>query len=262
MTDTPLDRAHAAMEAAPQDDAARLKFYERLADNELFMLLTQEAKDDKLSPEIFTLSDADWILVFDTEERLAAFTGREAPYAALPGRVIAGMLAGQGIGLGLNLEVAPSSIMLPPEAVAWLAETLGHSPQETEARIAAFHTPRGLPDRLLEALDTKLGLTGGLAESAYLVGTEDQAGRRGHMLAFVDTRPGAEAALARAAGEALTFSGVEAGEMDVAFFAATDPRAAALARRGLLIDLPKPAAPETPARTAPGSDPDKPPILR
>ncbi len=35
---TPLDRAHAAMEAMPQDDAARLRFFERLADVELFLL--------------------------------------------------------------------------------------------------------------------------------------------------------------------------------------------------------------------------------
>ena len=40
MTDpTPLDLAHAAMEAAPEDDAARLRFYERLADGEVFLLL-------------------------------------------------------------------------------------------------------------------------------------------------------------------------------------------------------------------------------
>jgi len=32
MTDTPLDRAHARMLAAPEDDTARLGFFERLAD--------------------------------------------------------------------------------------------------------------------------------------------------------------------------------------------------------------------------------------
>lgn len=262
MTDTPLDLAHAAMEAAPDDDAARLRFYERLADNELFLLLTEEAKGGQLSPEVFELSDAKWILVFDTEARLAAFTGREAPYAALSGRAIAGMLSGQDTGLGLNLEVAPSSILLPPQAVDWLAGTLGHSPQEVEGRFSAFHAPGGLPEALLAGLDIKLALTGGLAEGAYLVGTEDAAGRRGHLLAFIDARPGAEAALARAAGEALTFSGIDEGEMDVAFFAASDPTAATLARHGLRIDLPKVAPPDRKIPAPPGSDPAKPPILR
>ena len=40
---TDLDQAHAAMETAPEDDTARLRFYERLADTELFMLLGAEA---------------------------------------------------------------------------------------------------------------------------------------------------------------------------------------------------------------------------
>ena len=37
---TALDAAHSAMTADPQDDAARLRFFERLADSELFLLLT------------------------------------------------------------------------------------------------------------------------------------------------------------------------------------------------------------------------------
>ena len=39
--ETPLDRAHAKMQSASDQDAARLGFYERLADAELFLLLTQ-----------------------------------------------------------------------------------------------------------------------------------------------------------------------------------------------------------------------------
>ena len=50
---TPLDTAHAAMQSAPDDDAARLRFFERLADAELFLLLTKEARDERLSPEVF-----------------------------------------------------------------------------------------------------------------------------------------------------------------------------------------------------------------
>lgn len=261
MTQTPLDRAHEAMEAAPNDDAARLRFYERLADNELFVMLKAEAKEDRVEPVVFEMAELSCILVFDTEERLAAFAGQEVPYAALSGRAIAGMLAGQGVGLGVNLEVAPSSILLPSEAVDWLAETLGHAPEEVESRIKAFHAPGGLPEALLEGLDVKLSLAGGLADSAFLVGTEDEAGRRSHMLAFIDVVPGAEEPLAKAAGEALTFSGVDQGVMDVAFFRAHDPAAGALARHGLRIELPKPEPVQT-ERAAPGSDPDKPPILR
>lgn len=264
MTDlTPLDTAHATMEAAPEDDTARLRFYERLADCELYLLLTEEAQGENITPELFDLGDASFVLVFDRDDRLAQFVGKAAPYAALSGRVIAGLLAEQGIGMGVNLDVAPSSILIPPEAVTWLAGTLGNAPAEAEARIEAVSPPRGLPDLLLMALDTKLASAAGLADGAYLVGVTYEGGAKGHMLAFVDATPGAQGALAQAVAEALTFSGIEAGALDVAFFRGADPMAARLSKHGLRYDLPKPAETvQEVLRMAPGSDPSKPPKLR
>ncbi len=76
--------------------------------------MSKEAEDDKIAPEVFDLSDHRFVLVFDTEARLSEFVGKPAPYAALSGRIIASMLADQEIGLGVNLEVAPSSILIRP----------------------------------------------------------------------------------------------------------------------------------------------------
>jgi hypothetical protein len=87
-------------------------------------------------------------------------------------------------------------------------------------------------------------------------------GRRGHLMAFVDALPGAEPSLARAVGDALTFSGIEAGSLDVGFFRASDPVAARLARVGLRFDLPEAPKAEQVAGRAPGMDPDAPPRLR
>ena len=64
---TPLDIAHAAMMADESDDAARLRFYERMADVELFLLLEDEPDADQVSPVL--LEDA-YVLVFDRIERL------------------------------------------------------------------------------------------------------------------------------------------------------------------------------------------------
>ena len=243
MTDeTPLDTAHAAMEANSADDAARLRFYERLADSELFLMLTEEARDENISPEVFEVADGRFVLAFDREERLAQFAGQPAPYAALSGRVLAGMLTGQGIGLGVNLEFASSAILIPAEAVEWLHATLGHAPDEVEARVEEVSAPVGLPEALLTALDTKLATAGGLAQAAYLVGVTYKGGGRGHMLAFVGTLDGAQGALAKASNEALTFSGIEAGAMDVGFFLSEDPVTAKLASVGLRFDLPHRAA--------------------
>lgn len=257
---TDLDTAHAAMQAAPDDDALRLRFHERLADSELFLLLTQDPVGEDVDPQLFEAEDQQFVLIFDRESRLAEFAGRVAPTVTLAGRGLVQMLAGQRIGLALNLGVASSATLIPAEAVDWLAGTLAHAPITTAARPVAFHAPKGLPEALILGLDRKLATAGGLARNAWLVGVTYADHTRGHMLAFVGALPEAEAALAAAAGEALTFSGIEAGAMDVTFIGPDHPVVAQLARVGLRFDLPEPAAPNAPS--APGSDPGKPPNLR
>ena len=264
MTETMLDRAHQAMATAPEDDAARLRFYERLADAELFLLLEAEPADETVAPQVFPLEEGRFALAFDSEDRLAEFTGAPAPYAALPGRVIARALAGEGVGLGLNLGVAPSSFLIPAAALGWLAGTLDHAPESAQAQIESVTAPRGLPEAVISALDRKLAGLAGLARAAHLVAVSYADGRRGHLLAFEGAAEGSEAALAKAVSEALVFSGIEAGEMDVAFPGAEDPLSARIARVSLRFDLPEPEAEAaqvvTPA--APGMDPARPPKLR
>ena len=256
---TDLDTAHAAMMAAPDDDAQRLRFYERLADTEVFLLLSGEPEGDQISPEVFDIADGRFALIFDREERLAEFVGRPAPYAGLSGRSLVQMLAGQGVGFGLNLQTAPSEMLIPAEAVDWLHSTLQNAPQAQEARIEEVDAPKGLPESVITGLDRKLAMAAGLAKFAFLAAAKYEGGGQGHVLAFVDAIPGAEDALATAAGEALTFSGIDAGSIDVMFLRASDPMAAYLARVGLRFDLPEPTVPEAPG--APGMDPNKPPRL-
>ena len=257
---TLLDAAHAAVSADPENQALRLRFFERLADGEMVILLEREAVGENLEPKVFDLEDGPVVLVFDREERLASFTGGIAPYAALPGRVIAGLLKGQGIGMGVNLGVAPSSMLLPPEAMDWLAETLDAGPEEVEATPREFTAPN-VPEAVIAALDAKLARAGGLAVAALLAGVVYEGGRRGHILALLDAADGAEPALARAMNEALVFSSVEAGELDVVFLGGGDPVTQAMARVGLRFDLPAPEVQDlTPA--APGMDPSRPPKLR
>lgn len=257
---TLLDAAHAAVSADPENEALRLRFFERLADGEMVLLLEREAVGETLEPKVFDLEDGPVVLVFDREERLASFTGGIAPYAALPGRVIAGLLQGQGIGMGVNLGVAPSSMLLPPEAMDWLAQTLDEAPEELEARPQEF-LPPAVPEAVIAALDAKLARAGGLAVAALLAGVVYEGGRRGHLLALIDAAEGAEDALARAMNEALVFSGIEAGELDVAFLRGADPAAEAMARVALRFDLPVPDVQDL-APAAPGMDPSRPPKLR
>ncbi|MEM6578932.1 MAG: SseB family protein [Pseudomonadota bacterium] len=257
---TPLDRVHAAMEAE-DTDAARLRFYETLAVAELFLLLEAEAEGDDVVPQAFEVDGQAFVLVFDTERRLSSFAGTAADYVALSGRALVEMLADQSLGLGLNLEAAPSAMLLPPEAVTWLAQTLADAPEEVEAQAREFHPPKGLPEAFLEALDARLAATEGLADQAYLVGVTYDTGAKGHLLGFVGAMPGTEDALARSVSEVLLFSGLEAAMLDVGFFRSDDQVAARMALVGLRFDLPKVDLNITPG-AAPGMDPDKPPKLR
>ena len=258
---TEIDLAHAAMVADEADDLARLGFYERLAESELFMLLEDEAEGDQISPAMFEAEDQQFVLIFDREARMSDFYGKEiAPYAALSGRGMAQMLEGQRIGMALNMGVAPSAMLVPAEAVDWLAQTLGSDPEEVEGQITELTPPKGLPEVLLEALDRKLATAAGLAVEAYLCGVTYEGGGRGHMLAFVGTVEGAEGALTAAVNEALVFSGIDAGMLDVAHLEGGDPVSERVAKVGLRFDLPTPQMPSQPGAN-PGMDPTKPPKL-
>jgi hypothetical protein len=267
---TPLDSAFAAMQAGKDDadanDTARLRYYQCLADSELFVLLGEEATGAAISPALFEVEQGRFALTFDRQDRLSEFTGQVAPYAAMSGRVLVRMLAGQGIGLGINLEVAPSSNLIPASAVDWLNATLAQAPDRVEARIAGFSAPGdvdgGLPEGLIDALQAKLAPAAGLAQAVYLAAVSYGEDGQGHMLGFVGVPAPAQDALAKAAGEALTFFGEGAGAMDVGFFASDDPVVARLAAAGQKLKLPRPTARQTPTRPAPGSNPDKPPILK
>ena len=256
---TPLDLAHAAMVATPDDDAARLRFYERIADVELFMLLEAEPVEDQINP---ILLEDTYVIVFDRAERLASYVGQSAPYVALSGRAIAQMLEGQSLGMAVNVSVASSEILLPADAVEWLRETLAHAADVVEAKIEQVLPPKGLPENLIAAIDAKLATATGMAAGAWLVGVEYTGGGRGHLLAFIGAIPRAQDALVRAASEALTFSGIEAGAMDVGFFEPGDPTVAKLAKVGLRFDLPQTQGLQHTPRMPPGSDPSKPPILK
>jgi len=263
MSETKLDVAHDAMQADPENDAARVAFYGRLADAELFVLLSDEPeKPSAISPEILDLEGDRFALVFDREERLTAFAKTAAPYAALPGRVIAGMLAGQGIGLGLNLGVAPSSILIPGEAMDWLQGALSESPEESHGRLQTLLPPDQTTRALLPVLRDKLANAGAVKARAWLANARFEDGRQGAVLGFADVPEASQTRLAHAAQEAVVFSDAK-GDLVTFFMAPGAAREAELAAVGVEIPLPKPPQPTISAPPPPpGSDANKPPNLK
>ena len=258
---TDLDRAFEGFET---DDTARLRFYSALADAELYLLLDREPEGDDIAPRLFPVGEDQVVLAFDTQERLAEFAQDVAPYVALPGRIVAQLLAEAGLALGLNIDVAPSATILPADSLQWLVATLGQNdPEALEARVTDILPPRRVPEVLLVSLAEQLTRAGGLADAALLAEVRYADGGLGHLLAVVGAEDRAHPALARAAAEALTFSGIDAGFLDVTFLDRDTPMATRIASVAYAFDLPQPQPPEEVRipGAGPGMDPDKPPRL-
>ncbi|MEM8632977.1 MAG: SseB family protein [Pseudomonadota bacterium] len=257
---TPLDLAHAEMAARGSDETARVRFFGVFAAAELFLLLERDAEDDRADPVIFEVASGRFAVAFDSEARLADSAGGPAPYAALSGRVLAPLLSSEGLGVLLNPGVGPSENLIDANAIAWLANMLTSDLGIDERRPSEIAAPRVVPEAVLHALDRAFSSAEGRAAHAYLVAATYDGGGEGDLICVVDPLPGAEGAIAHAVQQALTFSGLEAASLDVAFFRASDPALARIAKVGLRFDLPD--APEPEPLGVPGTDPDRPPKLR
>ncbi len=234
------------MEAAPEDTGARLRWYGALLDAELAVALEGEARDGVFAPQLFTLENGRTVLAFEGEERLASVLGA-ADYAALPGRVLVAALAGQGVGLGVNLGSEAAYLMDAP-AVDWLASVLAAAPVASVSGSDPF-APAEAPPALLAALEARLEMARGMAEAAFLAA-------RGGRLVLVFTGAASQEPLARMAAEAAAFCGTPV-DLDAGFLPAGVPAPAAARHVWDLSPRPDPAPGEAEPRSAGG-----PPRLR
>lgn len=247
MAETPLARAVRVCLMRPEDDTARLRLYEVLSGAELVLPLAAEAEagGEDVTPETLEAAGVAHVVAHDG---VAAFAeGEPRPTATLSGLALAQMLEGQGVGLALRLDGIGEPFLVAPDALAWLAKSLSSGPERAEARPLVLHPPKGLPASLLTTLDRRLAQGEGLARAAWLAAVEWSDGSRGHLLAFVGTRPGAEEPLAAGINAAVALSGAEGVRLDVTFLPEGDPVAERLARVALRFDMedpdPAPAGP-------------------
>lgn len=257
---TGLDDLFAAQAVAfcDMDGAGRARALHRLADTELYVALTGEPAHDRIELRMFDLEDGRYALACDDEARLAAFLGAAVSYAAMPGRVLAHMLAAESSGLLVNPET-PSEMLVGPEMLDWLLQSLdGAKIADEQAVTGRFAPPLVEVVAVLAApLGARLADFAGLARAAGLV-----LGDRGHILFLAGVAADHQPPLAKAVAELVSFLPPVEGGVAVGFLS-QDDLPAAVREVALCFDLPAPDPVEPSApRPAPGSDPDKPPRLR
>ncbi len=228
------------------DAPQRARMLSRLADTELAVALVQEPRGDRIELRMFPLEGAQVALACDGEDRLAGFFGQPVAYAAMPGRVLAGLLRAEGAGLLVN-PGQPSEMLLDAAMLNWLTGALAATPEEAEARLRLTAPAPDVAEALAAPLGQRLADMRGLIAGAALVGV---AGGQGHLLLVAGAPADRHAAVAKALAETLAFLPPQPGGVDISFSEPSPPPGA------LLFDLtppqPEPEAPKVP----------RPPILR
>ncbi|CAM3101966.1 SseB family protein [Paracoccus nototheniae] len=227
------------------DAPQRARMLSRLADTQLSVALLREPVHDEVELQIFDLDGVRTALACDAEDRLADFFGKPVAYAALPGRILAGLLKSDGAGLLVN-PGHPSEMLLDATMLDWLTGALQAAPEADEAHLQLSAPDRDVADALAAPLAERLADLRGMVAGAALVGVQGA----GHAVMIAGAPVDRQPAIAKALSEALAFLPAQPGGVDITFAQTAPPPGA------LLFDLSAPV-PEEPA-----SRPDRPPILR
>lgn len=246
---TPLD-ALCEIPFHEADDTTRAGILRRLADTMLFVALAEEAEGDRLRLMRMDGPDGPLVLACDTDDRLTDFLGYAVDYAAIAGRVLAGMLVTENLALLVN-PGSPSEMLVTPETLHWLVSALAESPDTAEHGARLSVPGPDLPPDYLSLLGERLAEMAGLAGAAVLTRASWADGRIGYLLLIEGARPEFEPAIAKAIGEFAAFLPPLAGGLDVSFA----PLAAPAGAPRIVIERAPPAPPE------PRPEP-RPPILR
>jgi len=256
---TALQTAFDRYAVAPDHPSRRVAFLGAFLRAEVHLALDGEGEGDNVTPILRDVDGQAAVVVFDGLEDFANFAGGQADQATLSGRVLVEMLAGQNLGCVINPDGRTWSYVLDAATLDWMAEHLVFQPEMATPSLDALE-PASLADlNVVEALDATLPACRDRADHAILAQTQNE-GASQLVLFFIDAVPDAEGALSQIVQDMVTFAGVDMPATSVAFAQSGTVLHDRLGKIGLRLDIPQ--SPQAQTLTAPGSDPEKPPILR
>ncbi len=159
-----LDSAYAA---AMKGQEKQSIFYDAFLNAQLFIpthsmpetdVQRRAGDDESISPILVELEGVQYLMLFDSKERLSAWAQREVGFVVLPGHAIVEMM-NTDIHWALNAGTEHMKTFVSDE-IQWLKETVGQSKgQETkmsEGTNVLIGAPAFVPDGLIESLTKNL----------------------------------------------------------------------------------------------------------
>ncbi len=172
---SPLDTAYAE---ALKSESAQSAFYNAFFNTEIFIPThnlpeSEERKragdDESISPIFVESEGVQYLMLFDSEERLSAWAQKEVGFVALPGHAIVEMMNTE-IHWALNVGTEYMKTFVPDE-IKWLKETVsistGNELKVTKGTNVLIGEPAIIPEGLVESLIINLSRNTEV-KSAYL----------------------------------------------------------------------------------------------
>lgn len=189
--ETPLDLAFERARNDPEETAG---FYDALFAAVVFMPIDgafddegneSDAEASAISPVFYEVEGNATLLIFDTEDRLAQWTNEPVDYVGLTGKQLFAMFDGEQ-QVALNIGVAPSSVVIPSEAVGWLHEravTEGESEEVPAGAVLDVTPPPDLSPEIVARIAARIaGLRREVNEAVFfslgIDAGQDEAERR------------------------------------------------------------------------------------
>jgi len=131
---TPLDQAYVEATQGGKESV----FYNAFLSTTIFIATVnapekeqnrRAGENDSISPIIIESDGANYVMLFDTKERLASWAKREVGFAALPGHAIVEMMS-TDFHWVLNVGTEHMKILVPEE-IQWLKENLKKALEQT-----------------------------------------------------------------------------------------------------------------------------------
>ena len=154
--------------SGPNNTDRKLQFYRRILESDLLVVLQNSDFAEDRRPSIFDTQEENFLLCFDSKEKLTNFITHETAHVLLPFKEILELIKSKKIGIALNID-NHSGILLDSKTVEWKEQVLSAGQVEELRSISVeFEFPTLVNDFLLSNLKIVLETMVGMARRVVL----------------------------------------------------------------------------------------------